>query len=460
LRKDAGGQLNSESEIVPTKQSPARLAIPALVVAFPAVLFYTILFRTALDIPFYDEYGTLVFIDKMIHIHGWIDRVKFIFETQFNEYKLIFAETVVWLQFLFVGRTDFKLLSAISNAFVLLLALLLWRMFLPSEKDMSKRLTLFIPVSWLLFQLQYFEILNWGGAGLQHIPSTVFAFAAIYFITRLSRTAFCAALLCYLLAIASSGTGFLLIPIGLLLLASVRNYQRIVIWLVTSAACILVYFYRYNVMSSKSSPDHSIASALLHMQPAIVFGFIGGSATIPFRPLSFVLGVGLSIFFVWLGFRGYFRKNPAVSGCILFLLLTAVGVAGIRSGQGIAGGIPSRYTFFSALFLILAWFAVAEQFLQKGKKNLLDSGVYLCFAAASMSFCIFMDTLNLIEINSWDKTLVEGMKAFEHPTPPDLNKGPLLPLWKGDIDREAYNPQARAILIESMRLGIYRPPQL
>ena len=39
-------------------------------------------------------------------------------------------------------------------------AILLWKMFLANTKNLAARLAFFIPVSWLLFQLQYVETLG------------------------------------------------------------------------------------------------------------------------------------------------------------------------------------------------------------------------------------------------------------------------------------------------------------
>ena len=69
------------------------------------------------------------------------------------------------------------------------------------------------------------------------------------------------------------------------------------------------------------------------------------------------------------------RRNPLVSYCVLFLLLTAIGVAGLRSDFGLAQAVSSRYTVYSALFLILAWFAIVEEFLEHSRVPLLRNSL-------------------------------------------------------------------------------------
>jgi len=449
----------TEQRKEPRPRPTFRLAVAALFVAFPAVPFYVILFRTNLDIPVYDGYGALEFVNHLEKLSGLAAKLSFVFEAQFNEYKLVFAEFLIWLQYAITGRIDFAVLGAVSNAFVLFIALLLWKMFLPAHKDLGTRLALFIPVSWLLFQFEYAELLNFGGAGLQHLPSLLFAFAAIHLLFGKTRRAFSGALAFQVLAVAASGNGFLLLPIGLLVLVPGRRYVRIALWLATSAVCIAGYSYHYNVMSSKSSPDHSVFSALLHLRPLYVVGFIGSAAGTLFPVAGFVLGASLCVFFIWMAFKVYVRRNPAVSCCVLFLLLTAIGAASIRSDLGLAQCASSRYTLYSALFLIFAWFAIVEEYLQHSRVSLLNNGGYLAAVAATVFFFILMDALGFSLMKIMDRGLVEGMVEFEHPNPPDSTKGPVIDLWKGGVDFEKINPSARAALIESIRLGVYRPPK-
>ena len=196
------------------------------------------------------------------------------------------------------------------------------------------------------------------------------------------------------------------------------------------------------------------------MRPIYVISFMGSAAGIPFHAASFVLGIALCLFFLWMARRGYVRKNPLVSCCVLFLLLTAVGVAGIRSDLGLEGSISSRYTLFSVLFLIFAWFAIVEEFVQHERVSLLESRTYLSAMAVAVLFCLCMDLLGSIVMKNVDGKIVEGMALFEHPNPPDSTEGPVIPIIKGDRTAAATNPKSRAILIESMKLGVYRPPAL
>jgi len=440
-----------------------KLAIPALFVAFPPIAFYTFLFREALNIPFYDDYLALLnFLNQFSQLNTLSAKLSYFQVSQHGEIKLYFLHALASLQFALTGHIDFRILSNIGNGFVLVLAILLWKMFLPS-KDLATRLAYFVPVSWLLFQFQYWESLDFATPGLQHIVVLPFAFATIYFLVRGRGLAvFCAALACLILSVGSDGNGLFLIPIGATILALSRQYKRIAAWLVVSAVCIAAYFYRFNVMSSQTGPHRSVVSAFHPLAPAYVLAFIGSAASFPFEAASFVLGILLCAFFFYLARRGYMRKNPLVTYCVFFIFITAVGVAGIRSDFGIAQAVASRYTIYSALLLIFAWFAIVEEFLQHRPASVLGNDVVLFAMIAVIPFTLIMDFMGGVQIERRTNALIQAMAAYQHPTSADLQTGPSPPLMgldvKNDPVTEAFNQKVRPILDESIKLGVYRPP--
>jgi hypothetical protein len=446
----------------PSKLTPASWINPlfaAFFVAIPPVLFYSVLFRKALDIPIYDDYdATLAFMNHLMLLKGASASCSYFLAAQHNEYKLFFLHGLAWLQFYFFGHIDFRILSAIANGFVFLLAILLWKMFLPNHKDLTARLAFFIPVSWLLFQLQHWENLNWAAGGLQHIPVLPFAFGAIYLLVRGERWPFCFALALLILAVAADGNGLLTIPIGVLILVRARSYARVAGWLVASAGCVAAYAYRYNVMSSQTHAQGSIFSTFHPLSPAYILAFIGGAGSV--LGANILFGILLCCFFGFMAFRGYARKNPAVSNCVLFLLLTAIGVAGLRSDLGVEQSHSSRYAIYSALLLIFAWFAIVDEFLQRRRVALLHNNVLLGVTMAVILFSLSMDWAGSLLLEDRNRGLVKAMAAYEHPASPESTNGPT-PWFQSltlGTPSEAFNLHARATLDQSVELGVYRPP--
>jgi hypothetical protein len=460
VRKD--GQAWPEDLRTPSKLTPAswiNILFAAFFVAIPPILFYTVLFRKALNLPIGDDYhATLDFTNHLILLKGASAKCLYFLAAQHNEYKLFFLHGLAWMQFCLFGHIDFRVLSAIANGFVFLLAILLWKMFLPNHKDLAARLAFFIPVPWLLFQLQHWENLNWAADGLQHIPLLPFALGAIYLLVRGERWAFGAALGCLVLAVAADGNGLLMIPIGLLILVRARNYARVLGWLAASAVCVAAYAFRFDFMSSQIEAHRSVLSTFHPLSPAYILAFIGSAGSI-FRG-SIVLGIILCCFFVFMAFRGYTRKNPAVSYCVLFLLLTAIGVAGLRSDLGVVQGLSSRYAIYSALLLIFAWFAIVEEFLQHRRLTPLHNNVLLGVTIAVILFSLFMDWLGSAMLDDRNRGLVKAMAAYEHPASPESTNGPT-PWFQSltlGTPSDAFNLRARATLDQSTEHGVYRPP--
>ena len=455
-----GKDRRKSSQMPPASRTKTFIA--ALSITLPAILFYTILFRNVLDLPILDDYGAVLnFLNQITPLKNTSAMVSYFLASQHGEYKLFFTHGIAWLLFDLCGHIDFRILSAIGNGFVFLLAILLWKMFLPAHKDLSARLTFFIPVSWLLFQLQYWETLDWAMASLANLPVIVFSLGAIYLLVKGTSWAFCGAMASLSLAVASLGNGMIVIPIGVMILVLTRRYSRVASWLFVSAGCIAAYSYHYStVVSAHTDAHRSVFLTILRMNPAYVVAFIGSAASVPFKPCSFVFGILICSFFVYLARRGYIRKNPLVSYCVLFLLLTAIGVAGIRSDFGVEQAVASRYTIYSALLLIFAWFAIVEEFLQHRPADLLRNDTLLCAVVAAVLFSLWGDLGGWLQIELRNRYLVQAMAVYENPTLSSSTDGPAPPIML-PLDRtisDSLNLRARAVLIQSMKLGMYRPP--
>ncbi len=374
-------QQPKQIELPRETQTPTRLVIPGLLVVTPAVVFYGLLFKLLLDLPIVDDYwAVLGFANRMAVTHGTAARFQFFLASQQNEYKLFFVHALVLVQTTLLGHVNFAQLSVLGDSAALIIAVLLWSMFLPGQKDLSRRLAYFVPVSWILFELQYFETLNWAMASLQNLWVIVFSLGTIRYLGQGTRKTYGAALTLYILAIAASGNGFLLLPVGLLMLLVSRQYVRAAGWITVTSVCVAAYAYHWDFHSTAT--QRPVIVSLLHTRPDFVIAFVGNAGAIAGTSvlsewLSIFLGLSLLVYFAWLLWRGYFRRNPPVGYCVLFLLLTAAGVGGIRSEFGLMQSLASRYIIYGLLLVIFAWMAVVEEFFWTGKARCSPT-IYIC----------------------------------------------------------------------------------
>lgn len=400
-------------------------------IAVPGIVFYAILLTHLLDLPLQDDYvAVLGFLVRMRALES--GKVSYFFMAQHNGYKLLFEQSIVWLQYSIWGHVDFRVLCAIGNSFVLLLAVVLWKMFLPGEEDLALRLKRFIPVAWLLFQLQYIETLNWAMASLVNLPVLVFSFSSIFLLTRKTVGALLGSLLFLIGAVASSGNGLLLIPIGALILATARRFRELAGWLAVACGCIAIYAYHYNSISSPGVPHH--------FNPLFLLGFLGNALEIPVNNGFLVLGVlvcPLFGLFLCIAFsrvaRRQLKMNEAAFYCVIFIFTTAVAVTGMRSEMGFRQSLSSRYGMYSVLLLIFLWFVVAgEDSRTPRRKAMLPIAI-----SATALFCITMDIAGHRYIVNRNRELIQDMASYR-----ELGS----------------QKQGFLVLEESKRLGIYEAP--
>jgi hypothetical protein len=447
------------------KRQLAGAVIPALLIAAPAAIFYSSLFSHLVNLPFYDDYNALLrFLNEAALAKGAAAKFWVFLAGQHNEYKLFFVHGLALAQVELLGHVDFVQLCMLGDSAVLVLAFQLWSMFLQSEKDLARRMALFVPVAWLIFQLSYWETLTWAMAALQNLWVIVFSLGTIRCLLQPSRKSYAGALILYALAIAASGNGFLLLPLGLVILATRRQIARAAGWLACTAGCIAAYAYHYNVMSSQARSRGSVFSTLMHLRPDYSIAFIGNAGAIAGSSpisvwISLTLGAVLLLFFGWLAWRGYARRNPMVSCCVLFLMLTAVGVAGMRSDYGLIQSTSSRYTIYGALAVIFAWTAICEEFLELRDEMLLNSGPYLAMMIGTVLLSFWMDGIGYRELVGRKHEVVNWMAAYERPGTPESADSPMPPFKQQSAATIEWRAQAREILKESVQLGVYELPK-
>lgn len=444
-----------------------RSIFAAVVLPFiPAIAFYIILWHLSFDIPILDDYPALLeVLVRLRSTDGVLRKITYLIGYQHNEYKLWLDSSVAWFEFRLLGHVNFRCLCLIGDSFVLLTGFVLWVMFLPTCTDTVRRLILFIPVSLLLFQLSYAETLNWAMASLQNLPVIFFSMLSIVLLLRPTGRAFWAAAVCLVLAISSSGNGFLTVPIGATIMASKKRYPYLVYWIIVTITLSAGYAFHYNIVSSANpASEHALGAAshrsvivsLSHFSLKYTLAFIGSIGT---SHACLFLGALICIINCYLLFNGYFGRNEAVGYCVLFMLITAVGVAGIRSEFGLLQAISSRYKMYSTLMIIFCWFPIAEAVALRLPRK---SATFIYLAAMVFGLTLFAreDLLGYSSLSGRRASTMKGMRMYEQSATDRTTRGPIF--WEqgqGPLFERA-NPEARVILREAERLGIYLPPDL
>ena len=309
----------------------------AFAVLLPGIVAFGILYRQALPLPYQDDYGTiLAFAADYDQLPSLTTKVLYIATAQSNEYKLGFEHSIVAAEIEVTRHLNFSFLTALGDLFLIPLAYLLWRTYQGDESDLNRRLLAFLPISFLFFSLTYWENLNWTTTGLTNIPVIFFSLLAIYLLLprkMIEPTLARLLLACLAAALAAftSANGFLLGPVGLLVLLARRAYARALVWCASFLLPLAAYLYHYTRLVHPAD----IGSYLT--RPLFFLAFLGCGA-IPFRWPAAVLGIVI-LRILWLAFRARFdRTNPVAFYFTAWIVATALLVAWVRGAVSFAIG--------------------------------------------------------------------------------------------------------------------------
>lgn len=285
-------------------------------------------------------------------------RLLYLLAAQDGDYKLLFDHAVVAIDLGLSGRLHLGVYVLVGDLLLLVVAWVLWVHTAPAEFALSRRLLLFAPVSFLLFQLNYAETLNWAMGGLQNLSVIAFAFLAIHLLLRADSRRQVAACAAALVACGANANGFLLLPIGAYLLVRGRAWTTLVLWCSVFTAMAAAYLYRFTAF-----PKHLVSlGSLLHFALSFVGGGVENMRGRPMAGASVVLGLAMLLYLAFALSRGIRRDTAFAFYASLWILLTAALVTLGRSGFGAEIALSGRYKIYSDLLLVFAYlFAIAQR---------------------------------------------------------------------------------------------------
>jgi hypothetical protein len=422
------------------------IAVLILAVILPGVISFGVLSRQALTVPYQDDYKAILdFGLRYEHLPSSETKVIAIATEQFNEYKLGFEHAVVATELELTHHLNFTFLTVIGNLFLLPIAYLLWLTYERDQSDLLCRLLEFLPISLLIFSLTYWETLNWAMTGLQNVPVVCFSLLAIYTLVPDAKSGggnvrFLVACIAAALAAWSSANGFLLAPIGLVILLRQRAYGRSLLWSMSFAVPLATYLYHY------VSSVHVLHKAFYLTRPLFFLAFLG--CAVPFKWVSALVGTAV-LFVIILAIRSRFDLvNPVAVYFAVWLVGTGCLVAWVRGGSGFS--IASRYSMYSILLLIFCY-RFLVQYLANRVPNLDRTRLYL--ASAVVAGCIFMmaDRSANRHLEARRRMVLSGIEFYR--SNPEINSPMVDPLVESLFPEEKMTEHAT--LNRAINDGIY-----
>lgn len=356
--------------------------IPAVVLAVPVLLWVAVICYYSINLPWYDDFDPFPdFLNKWIGEASFSERLRLLFQPN-NEHRMVIGKLVTVIYYKVTGQLNFTFLHLAGACFTLGTLALFWSAFKKSRLNPWY----FLPVPFLLFQLQYHLIFLWAICSLQHQPVVFFVCLSMFLLAGKRFTGASLAGICATFAMSS---GIFVWPAGVMILLLLSEYKKLIIWLVVGAVAVALYFYGMSAQGNESSFAFFVKNP--HLSVLGFFAFLGGLFDF-FPEKGIVVRSALPIIMsfltmiwvvIWL-FRQirpwvaltFGRKinafqtqagHPAkdagqlqsfLLGILTFLLVEALVIGLLRPRFGFFVMIVSNYKIYPALFLIVAYLSL------------------------------------------------------------------------------------------------------
>jgi hypothetical protein len=334
----------------------------------PIVFFIVYVWQYTINVPFLDDnlYYTKAVVD--VNKSQSLSESFQIFMRQhtITEHKTPVSRLAAFLIYKITGKLNFFTFAQIGNLTLFGILFLFWRFF----RKHAWNIVYFLPIPFLLFQMQTYENQFWMGCAWLYYPIGLWQMVTFYFLSYQKPRYFLYAMLSavFVTFIFSNGM-FVFFPATLLLIYQ-KRYKHLGIMALVAVVCLAVYFSSY-----KPSPIVPPAFSI----PNILTGFvlmIGSYMDVQdFHSISPITAtmVGLIIigFLIYGGIwllRRYFKFLPKETtekeSDILFLVASMIAL-GMSAGavaysrytgeHGFEEMFVSRYRFMSILLMCLAY---------------------------------------------------------------------------------------------------------
>ena len=355
--------------------SPSFVASWIGILLPPAIYFYFVYFYS-LNLPFADDFTNLSQTISIFQSTNFNEALSIFFALE-NGHRVAFTRFVYVLSYALFGEIDFRILILIGN---IPLALLLF-LFLRTLKVSRSNLLYFIPVSILLFQLQFWKNMTWAASALQHQYILLFTGLTFYLLGRKSNPGLYSAFFFAVLSVFTHGGGWVTIFLGWIILLIQKRYQKGSIW---AGGVLLLGFFYFKNFHSNTNVFSGIQS-LEGFKNFLMFysAFLGSSLSLDKMYIAAGFGVILSFYLCYLTWDKYFEKNIKVFMFMVYIFLNAILVAMARSGLAVENVFAPRYKIVSVILIVLVYMSLAERFSPVTKKWRKFVAIGIIFAATS-----------------------------------------------------------------------------
>jgi hypothetical protein len=320
---------------------------------------------------------------------------------QHNEHRIIIPRLITLLDYWLEGFIHWRTLILVGNLLWVSVLVFFWRAF----KDGGQPAWMFIPVSWILFQPQYFDNVTWSISILQQsVIVTWFVLLSFLLATR----RYLWALPVVVIATFTHGNGIFGFLIGILFLIWERNWKGVIQWLVVLGITAFIYFWGFqngqnsDSVKSLSDPVRLVVS---------FFAFFGSVTKVAFYNFNYAALCGITLILILvlylvprIGFsaevaaRSTFFDRLLLAN-LLFLSITAALVAVSRSWSGVEHVLAPRYQHYSPFLLCWAYLVLLRYTGRNNRKYL--AGLFIACGIFFNGLCYFVYNEDIVFRKEW-----------------------------------------------------------
>lgn len=341
-----------------------------LISIIPIGVFLYILSNNVLNLPINDDYDSTLLFLKQILFDDWKEQNFFsLLLKQHNEHRILFSRITALAFYSFEQKINFTHLIYFQNIFLIFSFFGLIKLTDPAKIDRS---WIILVGAFSLFSIAIWQSAFFYYGGIQHFTSFFFGMLALFFLNK-TKNIILNQFLAVLFAFISSfsfGNGIVVMPMGILLILLNNQPRKLYVWSFASLLFAFLYIYDLN-FGQHVKPDFELFSFF-----KFFFTFLGASAycygtnaTINTINIILCMLIGLIVFITWiyLFFGGIAKKQSLLYVMLSLCIVTGLLLAMSRYEYKAAGGIISRYNFFSKCLIVL-FLANIQQAFQLSKK--------------------------------------------------------------------------------------------
>lgn len=200
----------------------------------------------------------------------------------------------------------------------------------------------------------------------------------------------------------TSANGFLLGPVGLVILLPRRDYARSLAWCASFVLPLVAYLYHY----SRVPRPADIGSYVT--RPLFFLAFLGCGA-VPSRWPAALVGLVI-VGILWLAIRSRFdRINPVACYFTVWIMATALLVAWVRGAVSFA--IGSRYSIYSILLLVFCY-SFLNHYLPSRWAAFDRRRFYAACLVLSVSICFLADVHAYKKLAARRQMILAGIELY------------------------------------------------